>query len=136
MPFWQFYQKNRPIGWIGHALWVQPSISAHRKWPEMVVSASTNQVWTKITIKSYAWSFAIQIQIPAVWFGCATNLHSHELLRFLGSLIKDLCDCWNILHKVLFFLFLVTFCDLYQKLSWLVMVQKCKFLIKFRDRAK
>ena len=26
------------------ALLVQPSISAHRKWPEMVVSASTNQV--------------------------------------------------------------------------------------------
>ena len=34
------------------------SISAHRKWPEMVASASTNQVWTKITIRSYAcWSF-------------------------------------------------------------------------------
>ena len=55
------------IGWIGHALLVQPSISAHRKWPEMVVSGSTNQVWTKITIISYAWSFAIHIQIQAVW---------------------------------------------------------------------
>ena len=30
----------------------------------MVVSASTNQVWTKITIKSYAWSFAIQNSDP------------------------------------------------------------------------
>ena len=48
------------------ALLVQPSIFAHRKWPEMVVSASTNQVWTKITIGSYAWYFAIQIQIQAV----------------------------------------------------------------------
>ena len=33
------------------------SISAHRKWPEMVVSASTNQVWTKITFGSYAYVF-------------------------------------------------------------------------------
>ena len=66
MPFWQFL-RNWLIGWIGHALLVQPSISAHRKWPEMVVSASTNQVWTKITIRNYAWSFAIQIQIEAVW---------------------------------------------------------------------
>ena len=32
----------------------------------MVVSGSTNQVWTKITIRSNAWSFAIQIQIQAV----------------------------------------------------------------------
>ena len=29
MPFRQFF-RNRPIGWIGHALLVQPSISAHR----------------------------------------------------------------------------------------------------------
>ena len=65
MPFWQFL-RNWLIGWIGHALLVQPSISAHRKWPEMVASAFTNQVWTKITIKSYAWSFAIQIQIQTV----------------------------------------------------------------------
>ena len=34
-----------------------PLISAHRKWPEMVVSASTNQLWTKITVRTYAWSF-------------------------------------------------------------------------------
>ena len=39
------------------------SISAHRKWLKMVVSASTNQLWTKIAIRSYAWSFAIQIPI-------------------------------------------------------------------------
>ena len=32
----------------------------------MVVSASTNQVWTKITVRSYVWSFAIQIQNQAV----------------------------------------------------------------------
>ena len=29
MPFRKFF-KNRPIGWIGHALLVQPSIAAHR----------------------------------------------------------------------------------------------------------
>ena len=56
MPFWQFYQKL--ANWLDWpALLVQPSISAHRKWPEMVVSASTNQVWTKITIGSYAHIF-------------------------------------------------------------------------------
>ena len=33
----------------------------------MVALASTNQVLTEITIRSYAWSFAIQIQIQAVW---------------------------------------------------------------------
>ena len=56
MPFWQFYQKS--ADWLDWpALLVQPSISAHRKWQEMVVSASTNQVWTKITIGSYAHVF-------------------------------------------------------------------------------
>ena len=64
MPFWLFFRE----GWDGHALLMQPSISPHRKWPEMAVSASTNQVWSKITIRSYAWSFATQIQ--AVWMGC------------------------------------------------------------------
>ena len=29
MPFWQFF-RNRLIGWIGHALLVQPSKTAHR----------------------------------------------------------------------------------------------------------
>ena len=67
MPFWQFYQKS--ADWLDWpALLVQPSISAHRKWQEMVVSASTNEVWTKITIRTYARSFAFQIQIQAVWF--------------------------------------------------------------------
>ena len=61
------FTRNRPIGWIGHALLVQPS---------MVASASTNRVWTKITIKSYAWSFAIQIQIQAV---CGLNKLSSKL---------------------------------------------------------
>ena len=57
VPFCQFL-RNWLIGWIGHALLVQSSFSAHRKWPVMVVSASNNQVWTKITIRSYAWSFS------------------------------------------------------------------------------
>ena len=38
------------------------SISAHRKWPEMVVSPSTNQVWTKITIRSYAHVFCHSVK--------------------------------------------------------------------------
>ena len=53
LPKWQ-----KLANWLDWpALLVQPSISAHRKWPEMVVSASTNQVWTKITIGSYAHVF-------------------------------------------------------------------------------
>ena len=46
---------HRPSSTIPNHPWQSPT--AHRKWPEMVVSASTNQVWTKITIRSYAWSF-------------------------------------------------------------------------------
>ena len=42
------FSQNWLIGWIGLALLVQPSISAHRKWPEIVVLASTNQVWAKL----------------------------------------------------------------------------------------
>ena len=53
-----------PSMWIKMVLCI--SISNHRKWQEMVVLASTNQVWTRITRKSYAWSFAIQIPIQAV----------------------------------------------------------------------
>ena len=83
MPFWQFL-INWLIGWIGHALLMQPSISVHRKWPEMIVSASTNQVWTKITIRSYVWSFALQIQIQAV---CLTLLPvtKYNAVYFLSS---------------------------------------------------
>ena len=67
MPFWQFYQKS--ADWLDWPAWlVQPSISAHRKWPEIVVLASTNQVWTKIIIRIYAWSFAVQNPIEAVWY--------------------------------------------------------------------
>ena len=44
MSFYQFL-RNWLIDWIGRALLVQPTISAHRKWREMVVSASTNQIW-------------------------------------------------------------------------------------------
>ena len=42
----------------------------------MVVSASTNQVWTKITIRSYAWSFAIRIQIQAVCVGSEQTIRT------------------------------------------------------------
>ena len=95
MPFWQCYQKL--ADWLDWpALLVQPSISAHRKWPEMVVSASTNQVWTKITIETYAWSFAIQIRIQAVWGGkyvsqkvCALSLHSRDY--YYCSLLITVC---------------------------------------------
>ena len=40
--------------WLFRWIKVDKYISVHRKWPEIVVSASTNQVWTKITIRSYA----------------------------------------------------------------------------------
>ena len=65
MPIWQSYQKSTNLlDWP--PLLVQPSISALRNGLEMVVSASTNQVRTKITVRIYAWSFVIQIQIEAV----------------------------------------------------------------------
>ena len=51
---------------IGRLL-VQPTISAHKKWPEMVLSASTNQVWTKISVRSL---LVIQIQIQAICPPC------------------------------------------------------------------
>ena len=89
MTFWQFF-RNWRIGWIGHALSVQPSISAHRKWPEMVVSASTNQVWTKIIIRSYAWSFAIQIQIQAVWYCTVLGVSKTMYLSWSLTVIEFL----------------------------------------------
>jgi hypothetical protein len=48
-----------PCGYLGGKKWINSIISifAHRKWPEMVVSASTNQLWTRITIGSYAHFF-------------------------------------------------------------------------------
>ena len=97
MPFWQFL-RNWLIGWIGHALLVQPSISAHRKWPEMVVSASTNQVWTKITIRSYAWSFAIQIQIQAVWF-----VHAHLMVQQFKCNCVRKCVCGCVSKEIFYF---------------------------------
>ena len=51
--------------WIDNII----SISAQRKWPEMAVSASTNQLWTKITIRSYARSFAYSDPDPSSVFG-------------------------------------------------------------------
>ena len=77
---WQFSRK-RLIGWIGHALLVQPSISAHWKWPEMVVSASTNQLWIKMTIRTYAWSLCLSdpdpssVNTPAVAEKIKDNIH-------------------------------------------------------------
>ena len=49
-------------------------------WLEMVVTASTNQVWTKFTISSYTCSFATQIQIQAV---CGPNFW-RNLVLFLA----------------------------------------------------
>ena len=95
MPFWQFL-RNWLIGWIGHALLVQPSISAHKKWPKMVVSASTNQVWTKITIRSYAWSFAIQIQIQAVYEDCLPHSTKENQISFLKKGLNFEFQTWKL----------------------------------------
>ena len=94
MPFWQFL-RNWPLDWIAHALLVQPSISACRKWPEMVVSASTNQVWTKITIKGYAWSFAIQIQIQALWTATVW-----QVLNVKQMETEIIWICWILFGKI------------------------------------
>ena len=98
MPFWQFYQKS--ADWLDWpALLVQLSISAHRKWPEMVVSASTNQVWTKITIRSYAHVFChSEPDRSSVWamhWICA--LKSWFLLHF--SFIFFYVSSWNDIIK-------------------------------------
>ena len=51
---------------IGHALLVQPPISAHRKWPEIAVSGSTKQVWAKTSSVEMACGLGIQNEIQAV----------------------------------------------------------------------
>ena len=87
------------MGWIGHALLVQPSISAHWKWSEMVVSASTNQVWTRTTIISYAWSFAIQNQIQTVCGG--NKIMRYNVLTFSvpqGSKVDWKFEAWR--HQI------------------------------------
>ena len=53
------------------------SISDHRKSQEMVVSASTNQVWTKITIRTYTWSFGHSDPDPSrVYYFLKIAIHS------------------------------------------------------------
>ena len=50
----------------------------------MTENGSTNQVvWTKITVRSYAWSFAIQIQIQAV---CLSTFYRKNQLNMTLSL--------------------------------------------------
>ena len=100
MPFWQFYQKS--ANWLDWpALLVQPSISAHRKWQKMVVSASTNQVWTKITIRTYARSFAFQIQIQAVchWLCDFIKKYPKHLIIKIFVLLKIRDECLKYLIR-------------------------------------
>ena len=49
---------------------------------------STSQVWTKITIRSYAWSFAIQIQIQAVRMRSKKPFCTNRKFYFLFQLLK------------------------------------------------
>ena len=73
-------------------------------------------MWAKITIRSYAWSFAIQIQIQAVWLGfymsffefesatCSKKRHAkteHHNKRWIGPLIVDLLDMKLIIKNLL-----------------------------------
>ena len=68
------------------------SISAHRKWPETVRSASTNQEWTKITIRSYAWSFGYSDPEPSNVYRVSAflldprNLIDQNIVSYLGHL--------------------------------------------------
>ena len=61
MPFCDFIQNLSQAPSMCIFRWINSiiSISAHRKRPEMVVSGSTNQVWTKNTIRSYAHVFCL-----------------------------------------------------------------------------
>ena len=103
--FWQFF-RNWLICWIGHALLVQPSISAHRKWPEMVVSAFTNQVWTNITIRSYAQSNVI-INIFLLFYDSKSRNWSlkqnHEIEGITNS---ELTKCGDLLYSTLLFFYI------------------------------
>ena len=88
MPFWQFL-RIWLIGWIGHALLVQPSISAHRKWPEMVVSASTNQVWTKNTFSR-----------NGLWFGYSERgTSSVSEVTFTLNYLRMICILCQIIRQ-------------------------------------
>ena len=66
MPFWKF-SWNRPIGWNGHALLVQPSISAHRKWKWSTVCGSYESLGCLERWISNAYSFRVQSGIKTVW---------------------------------------------------------------------
>ena len=63
------------------------SISAHRKWPEMAVSASANHVWTKIIIRSYAWSFGHSDPDPSN-VGCLNIFFPCSALPLIINLTK------------------------------------------------
>ena len=78
VPFWQFF-RNRLIGWIAHALLVQASISAHRKWPEMVVSTSTNQIWT--------------FSRNGLWFGFSERDTSSVISKFVFEILAVKMFC-------------------------------------------
>ena len=56
MPFWQFF-RNRLIGWIGHALLVQPSKTAHRIFFLFYILIFIYFFKYETIVRSSAWSF-------------------------------------------------------------------------------
>ena len=84
VPFCDFIQNVSQAPSMCIFRWINSiiSISAHRKWPEMVVSASTNQVWTKITIGSYAHVFChSESDTSSVSWNPRLIKNSHDLNR-------------------------------------------------------
>ena len=56
MPFWQFF-RNRLIGWIGHALLVQPSKTAHRIFFLFYILIFVYFFKYETIVRNSAWSF-------------------------------------------------------------------------------
>ena len=81
MPFGQFF-RNRLIGWIGHALLVQPSKTAHRIFFSFIFDFSFIFLNMKPLSEVASCLLVIQIQIQAVWLVCI-GLHVAFFLVFI-----------------------------------------------------
>jgi hypothetical protein len=60
------FTRNQLIGWIGHALLVQPCKTAHRIFFLFYILIFIYFLKYETIVRSSAWSFVIQIQIQAV----------------------------------------------------------------------
>ena len=96
MPFWQFF-LDRLIGWIGHALLVQPSKTAHKVfYSHLYFNFPLFFLNMKPLSVEMACLLGIQNEIQAVCKGTNTNTNNKVLYR-LHLLIS-----WKIQRLLLF----------------------------------